>query len=145
MAPSPQRPSNTQPPHALHRPIEAADPHKVLQVSPAADVDELRRAYKLRLLETHPDKARGSRAAFEAVHAAYKALTAEKRLTPSVVADIVSLDDMDMEEDADNSGDLWARMECRCGDWFSVRVDDVRPPFVDVICSGCSLSLRVES
>ncbi len=49
----------------------AANPYDVLGVSPTASDDEVRRAYRLRLREAHPDTG-GSTAAFDAVQRAWQ-------------------------------------------------------------------------
>ena len=48
----------------------AANPYDILGVSPTASDDEVRRAYRLRLREAHPDTG-GSAAAFDAVQRAW--------------------------------------------------------------------------
>lgn len=51
----------------------SATPYEVLGITPAASVDEMRRAYRRRLRETHPDTG-GSPARFHAVQAAWEVL-----------------------------------------------------------------------
>jgi len=53
-----------------------ASPAEVLEVDPNADEDELKRAYRQRVKETHPDLG-GSEEAFKRVERAYEALTSE--------------------------------------------------------------------
>jgi len=49
----------------------AANPYEVLGVSPTASDDELKRAYRLRLRQAHPDTG-GSAAEFDAVQRAWQ-------------------------------------------------------------------------
>ncbi len=51
-----------------------ADPYAALGVAPSADEGSIRRAYRQRALETHPDRPGGSPADFRRVQAAYDAL-----------------------------------------------------------------------
>ncbi|KJC63169.1 Nuclease-related domain-containing protein [Agreia bicolorata] len=51
----------------------SATPYEVLGITPAASVEEMRRAYRRRLRETHPDTG-GSPARFHAVQAAWEVL-----------------------------------------------------------------------
>lgn len=128
-----------------------ATPHQVLQVSPNATTDQLRRAYKARLLEVHPDKPNGSRDALAVLNHAYEQLTSSmpQAVTasawvhphpPAVVSDTVNVDDMDVDDDAGV-----ASYDCRCGDLFACPLDHLlcaREPLV-VVCQGCSLAIRV--
>lgn len=52
----------------------ASDPYAALGVAPSADEGSVRRAYRRRVLETHPDRPDGSSAEFRRVQAAYDAL-----------------------------------------------------------------------
>ncbi|MFA9517465.1 ferredoxin Fer [Halopenitus sp. H-Gu1] len=54
-----------------------ASPYEVLGVDPDADDGEIERAYRRRVLETHPDHG-GSAEAFQAVKTAYEAILAGK-------------------------------------------------------------------
>lgn len=110
--------------------------HDVLRISPSATTTEIRQAYKARLLEAHPDKPGGNRQAFDAVNAAYDQLTKLPGALRSVIVDTVFLGDMDVEDDE-------AFLGCRCGDFFSVPVEQICSPCVIVGCRGCSLSIRV--
>ena len=49
--------------------------HATLRVSPAATPEEIRAAYRRRAFETHPDRAAGSTAEFQAVAEAYRVLS----------------------------------------------------------------------
>lgn len=51
-------------------------PHAILQVDPDADADEIDRAYRQRLKETHPDHG-GSARDFQRVRAAYETLQSD--------------------------------------------------------------------
>lgn len=57
------------------------DPHAVLRVAPTARADELRRAWRRRARQTHPDHG-GDPDAFAAVHQAYRLLVS-RALTPA--------------------------------------------------------------
>ena len=52
-------------------------PFEVLGVDPDADEAEIDRAYRRRVMETHPDQG-GSVRAFQRVKAAYEAIEAER-------------------------------------------------------------------
>jgi hypothetical protein len=52
------------------------NPHEVLGVRPGASADDVRRAWRRKVLATHPDRG-GSDAAFAEVLDAYRALTGE--------------------------------------------------------------------
>lgn len=114
-----------------------SNPHDILGVSLTASLDEIRQAYKARLLETHPDKRHGSRSAFEAVHFAYQQLTSLKPSMPSVVYDTIKLSDMDAD-------DINAIYPCRCGGSFVFPLADVGiSTRVIIPCQSCSLSLCI--
>lgn len=122
---------------AMNCPIHAPSPYEVLCVSPSASREEIRAAYKARLLETHPDKPSGSRVAFDAVNAAYNILTSPALQPPTVIVDSVVLEDMDTRDDL-------ASYPCRCGDAFVVAVADLSASSSAIVtCNGCSLSICV--
>jgi len=69
-------------------------PFAVLDVDPGADPEAIRRAYRQRAKETHPDRG-GSEAAFKAVQAAYEAISAGEtpdRATTEFVENIARTD-----------------------------------------------------
>lgn len=115
-------------------------PYAVLGVPETATPNQLRRAFKARLLEVHPDKPNGRRQALEAVQNAYRKLTASISVpapqAPAVVAETVTLNEMDIEDNT-------ARYPCRCGDIFMVPLNQVLSPSLLVLCQGCSLAIRV--
>lgn len=115
-------------------------PHSILGVSIGASSHEIRRAYRERLIETHPDKRCGSRAAFDAVQAAYQRLSGlclcgETNL-PTVIVDTLGLTDPDIE-----LCDVDVSLPCRCGDFFTVPLSHVAGSSALVACHGCSLSV----
>lgn len=127
--------------------------YDVLHVSTTATQCEIRAAYKKQCLLTHPDKSRGgarSGAEFAAVQRAYaevKEGCARKRHDERekgkrgrcVVTEVVELSEMECE------GELWWR-ECRCGGSCEISRADVEMGLgdgVEVVCSGCSLGIRV--
>ncbi|MFB6071342.1 MAG: ferredoxin Fer [Halobacterium sp.] len=68
-------------------------PHEILGVDPDADDDDIREAYRRRVVETHPDQG-GSLEEFQRVRAAYDAVQAGEELQPSDVdAAATSVDD----------------------------------------------------
>lgn len=67
-------------------------PHEILGVDPGADDDEVREAYRRRVIETHPDQG-GSVEEFKLVRAAYEAIEADERLEPRDVDTADSVDD----------------------------------------------------
>lgn len=115
-------------------------PHSVLGVSMGASSHEIRRAYRERLIETHPDKCRGSRAAFDAVQAAYQRLSGPcvggETSQPTVIVDTLGLTDPDIE-----LCDVDVSLPCRCGDFFTVPLSHVAGSSALVACHGCSLSV----
>jgi curved DNA-binding protein CbpA len=52
-----------------------AEARRVLGVDPEADASTIRRAYRERAKETHPDTEDGDEAAFKRVNAAYERLS----------------------------------------------------------------------
>lgn len=117
-------------------------PHSVLGVTAGASSHEIRRAYRARLIETHPDKRCGSRAAFDAVQAAYQRLSGlclgGETNQSTVIVDTLGLTDPDIELcDSDVS------LPCRCGDFFTVPLSHVAGSSALVACHGCSLSVVV--
>ena len=58
------------------------NPHDVLGVRPGAGPEEVRRAWRRKVLTTHPDRG-GDERAFAAVTAAYRALTGEAPPRPA--------------------------------------------------------------
>jgi curved DNA-binding protein CbpA len=71
-------------------------PFKVLGVDPGADDEEVERAYRRRVVETHPDQG-GSTEAFQLVRAAYDAIE-------SGDADAFSEDEVEASSDDDFTG-----------------------------------------
>jgi len=69
-------------------------PYEVLGVDPGADDDEVERAYRRRVVETHPDQG-GSREQFQLVRAAYDAI---------VAGDAERFDEDDVDTDPEESG-----------------------------------------
>lgn len=126
--------------------------YDILGLSPTSKLttDDIRHAYKSRLLESHPDKREGSRAAFDALHNAYKQLcddrTGIKKQSsppPTVIVDTVFLnDDMDICADGDDGNEI-ACYPCRCGDDFVIPLCDIISSSTVVTCHGCSLSIVV--
>lgn len=117
-------------------------PHALLGVAEAATPQQIRHAFKARLLEVHPDKPNGSRQALEAVQNAYEKIIASLSASastlepPAVVVDTLALDEMDFETDV-------AYSPCRCGNTFMIPLDQISSPSVLVTCQGCSLAIRV--
>lgn len=115
-------------------------PHALLGVAEAATPQQIRHAFKARLLEVHPDKPNGSRQALEAVQNAYEKLIASVSAStlesPAVVVDTLTLDEMDFETDM-------AYSPCRCGNIFMIPLDRISSSSVLVTCQGCSLAIRV--
>jgi curved DNA-binding protein CbpA len=58
--------------------VTVSSPFEVLDIDPDADEDEIERAYRERVKETHPDHG-GSAAAFRLVRSAYEELTTGDR------------------------------------------------------------------
>ncbi|WP_232703072.1 ferredoxin Fer [Halobacterium wangiae] len=67
-------------------------PHEILGVDPGADDDEIREAYRRRVIETHPDQG-GSVEAFKLVRAAYEAIESDEALEPRDVDTADGVDD----------------------------------------------------
>jgi hypothetical protein len=57
------------------------NPHEVLGVRPGASLDEVRAAWRRRVLATHPDRG-GDEAAFAEVTEAYRVLSGEPAARP---------------------------------------------------------------
>ena len=51
------------------------DHYAVLRVSPSAQLDEIKKAFRVLALKSHPDKRGGSEEAFKRVNAAYETLS----------------------------------------------------------------------
>ena len=73
-----------------------ASPYDILQLESDADEDEITRAYRQRVKETHPDLG-GSEEAFKRVTRAYEALTEETAAERLDGADVVSEQTVDPE------------------------------------------------
>jgi curved DNA-binding protein CbpA len=69
-------------------------PFEILGVDPGADDDEVERAYRRRVVETHPDQG-GSREQFQLVRAAYDAIDS---------GDVESFDEAAVDTDPEESG-----------------------------------------
>ncbi|MDH5019096.1 ferredoxin Fer [Halobacterium rubrum] len=69
-------------------------PFEILGVDPGADDDEVERAYRRRVVETHPDQG-GSREQFQLVRAAYDAIDS---------GDVESFDEDEVDTDPEESG-----------------------------------------
>eukprot|EP00320_Phaeocystis_rex_P019890 CAMPEP_0119078550 /NCGR_PEP_ID=MMETSP1178-20130426/101575_1 /TAXON_ID=33656 /ORGANISM="unid sp, Strain CCMP2000" /LENGTH=158 /DNA_ID=CAMNT_0007061003 /DNA_START=27 /DNA_END=503 /DNA_ORIENTATION=+ len=132
------------------------DAYKLLGVTRGASVDEIRHAYHRLARSHHPDSAgtddtemfngiqraweqlreSGARAHYDADLRAQELAEAgfESRI------DEVDLGDMDYAEDAAGTG-VW-RLDCRCGDTFVLKEDDLANNIEVLQCRSCSLCIR---
>ena len=112
----------------------------VLSLPDFADLDSVKKAYKLKALETHPDKNQGDSAKFLQVQEAYQMLLNNKAVYDSHLAmntldqlseKLVWLEDYDIAEG-------WLRFSCvQC---FTVVTKKIEGPGkVIVECESCSL------
>jgi curved DNA-binding protein CbpA len=67
-------------------------PHEILGVDPGADDDEIREAYRRRVIQTHPDQG-GSVEEFKLVRAAYEAIESDEAIEPRDVDSAADVDD----------------------------------------------------
>ena len=132
------------------------DAYQLLGVTRNASVDEIRHAYHRLARCHHPDSAgtpdveafNEIQRAWEqlresAARAHYDADLRAQELADAGVAsriEEVDLEDMDYAEDAVGAG-VW-RLDCRCGDAFVLREDDLAGGVEVLQCRSCSLCIR---
>lgn len=127
--------------------------YEVLQLTPSADHETIKRAYQRLLLVHHPDKS-GDAAAFVALQSAWRTLsdpqaraaydvtltTQQLQLQKAhVVHDRVHTSAMAWDEEA---GTL--EWPCRCGAIVCVTQDELERGVVVVGCPSCSLQVAIE-
>ena len=135
---------------------DASDAYAVLGVTRDAPVDEIRHAYHRLARLHHPDSASTpDTAAFNGIQRAWEQLREsdararyDADLRAQELADAgaehrvqeVDLGDMDYAEDAAGAG-VW-RLDCRCGEAFVLREDDLANGIDVLQCLSCSLCIR---
>ena len=144
-------------PHEPSASTDAADAYLVLGVTRDASADEIRRAYHRLARLHHPDSASApnTEAAFNDIQRAWEQLREsdararyDADLRAQELADAgfesrvqeVDLGDMDYAEDAAGAG-VW-RLDCRCGEAFVLREDDLSNGIDVLQCLSCSLWIR---
>jgi diphthamide biosynthesis protein 4 len=117
-----------------------------------ASYEELKQQFRVKALEHHPDKNRGdtnAAAKFAAINEAWEVLGDQKDRavydaslggsSASVrVSDEIDLDDMAFDERTESYA--W---KCRCGDAYTISVDELEDGCDVIGCGGCSLNIRV--
>ena len=132
------------------------DAYLVLGVTRDAPTDEIRHAYHRLARLHHPDSAATpDTEAFNAIQRAWEQLREsdararyDADLRAQELADAgfesrvqeVDLGDMDYAEDAAGAG-VW-RLDCRCGEAFVLREDDLSNGIDVLQCLSCSLCIR---
>lgn len=128
-----------------------ADPsyYSILEVSPKASLEEIRKAYKRLALISHPDKCQGSDSKFLSITKAWDILgDSEKRkvydanleyeaIQSFAISDIVYIGDFESDDD----GNYY--YICRCQNDYVLTQEDVDYLMRYVTCSGCSLAIEV--
>ena len=140
----------------MQRSADDATAYQVLGVTREASLDEIRHAYHRLARCHHPDSAGTPDAeAFNDIQRAWEQLR-ESGARARYDADLraqelaeagfgsrveeVDLGDMDYAEDAARAG-VW-RLDCRCGDAFVLREDDLARGVEVLQCRSCSLCIR---
>ena len=128
------------------------DLYAVLGARPDADHTELKALYQRLARATHPDKRGGGgdgdqfqrvQRAWQvlgdpAARAAYDQRAAAARLSAAAVEDELQLSELEWRAELDA---FWR--DCRCGDGFTLPLQQATPGALLVQCDSCSLIIRV--
>jgi diphthamide biosynthesis protein 4 len=136
--------------------MESLNAYEVLGVEPTCTQEDIKTAYKKRILECHPDKLSGlsnsnsDNEEFLRVQRAWKLLSStEERQkydnavlgTAVISRDTHSITEFTRVKGADG-GDLFI-LSCRCGDRYEISEEDLADGYNTVQCNGCSLYLSI--
>lgn len=124
--------------------------YSILGVTPAATLEEIKRAYRGLAAEYHPDKNKSPDAAgrFREISDAYELLCEE---TKKVQYDLqlriqtgmdIHAEEVDYEEFIEISSDMLER-PCRCGYAFGISRSQFDQGYRLIQCSGCSLCVKI--
>ena len=123
--------------------------YNVLSVSTNASVEEIKKAFRKLVIDTHPDKNKGRQNEFIAIKRAWEILSNPERrkiydaklefqtLQTFAISDQVSIDDFEIDDD----GNYFYC--CRCQNDYAVTQEDAEYLVKYVSCSGCSLTIEV--
>jgi diphthamide biosynthesis protein 4 len=128
--------------------------YQILGISSNSTVDDIRQAYKRKLLQCHPDKNKANELSIDLIVEAWSTLKneesrkiydssiAEKKYSQfGVFHESIDIDDLEFDE-----GENLFFESCRCGGLFLLPIDEVNENNMDDIsvgCSSCSLFIRV--
>jgi diphthamide biosynthesis protein 4 len=126
--------------------------YELLGADVQSSQDELKQHFRAKALIHHPDKNRGDTHAadnFAALNEAWAVLGDPKERAvydasfggssaSAHVSDEVDLDDMEYDEEEESF-----EWKCRCGDVFTISMQELEDGCDVVGCGGCSLNIRI--
>ena len=133
--------------------MSAPTHYAALGVAPESSIDAIRAVYLARVLVAHPDKG-GDAAEFQRIQGAWEVLSdpalrqaydAGLTLAAAQCAAAAALplsDAVPVAEFLDAGGGAWTHA-CRCGDAYSLSLQQLQEKVGLVNCGGCSLVVRI--
>lgn len=126
------------------------DAYAILNITASSTPLEIKQAYKLALLNNHPDKCTDSKYSIDEINRAYKYLqnndTQQVIHEPPQFSEILDLSEL--EEVALNSNEYYWVKPCRCGSEFKLTEHELETNTdadeIAVNCLGCSLTILVQ-
>ena len=130
--------------------------YEILNVDSTCNIKEIKRNY-LKLVQLyHPDKNNNqSKDLFLEIQTAFEHLnnienrkeydlkllndTKNKELLDGKISDLIDINDMEYNDSLDEFN-----YQCRCSDYYTIKVDELKNGYNILNCNGCSLIIKIK-